>query len=181
MVKQFIMKHMNLSQGGANLPKFSLWILSLLHGYNHEKYWRRWKKVVDNDSKTNFIFKLYYFLWLKRVDGKQHCSFGTNLNYGALFSTPPPLLPHGPSGIIIGHDAKIGKDAVIFQQVTIAAGKVSIGDYVTIGAGAKILPHVTIGNHCKIGANAVVVEDMPDYSTCVLQKPRIILKDDPKG
>lgn len=39
----------------------------------------------------------------------------------------------------------------------------SIGDYVTIGAGAKILPHVTIGNHCKIGANAVVVENMPDF------------------
>ena len=51
-----------------------------------------------------------------------------------------------------------------------------IGDYVELGAGAKILPNVTIGNYCHVGANAVVVEDIPDYSTCVMQKPRIIIK-----
>lgn len=89
---------------------------------------------------------------------------------------PPPMLPHGIDGIIVGHDAKVGNDCVIFQQVTIAAGGVIIGDNVIIGAGAKILPKVKIGNHCRVGANAVVVEDMPDYSTCVMQKPRIILK-----
>ena len=38
-----------------------------------------------------------------------------------------------------------------------------------------MLPNVSIGNHCKVGANAVVVDDMPDYSTCVMQKPRIIM------
>ena len=45
-----------------------------------------------------------------------------------------------------------------------------------IGAGAKILPNVTIGNNCKVGANCVVVEDIPDYATVVLHKPRIIEK-----
>jgi serine O-acetyltransferase len=45
-----------------------------------------------------------------------------------------------------------------------------------IGAGAKILSGVNIGHHSKIGANAVVVEDVPPYSTVVLQKPRIITK-----
>lgn len=89
----------------------------------------------------------------------------------------PPHLPHGPTGIIVGHDAIIGKNVTIYQQVTIAAGGVVIGDDVLIGAGAKILSHVQIGNHCKIGANAVVVENMPDYSTCVLPKSRIILKE----
>lgn len=53
-------------------------------------------------------------------------------------------------------------------------GGVNIGDNVFIGAGAKILKAVRIGNNCWIGANAVVVEDMPDNTTCVLQKPRII-------
>lgn len=51
-----------------------------------------------------------------------------------------------------------------------------IGDNVLIGAGAKILGHVRIGNNCKIGANCVVIEDLPDNATCVLQKPRIIIK-----
>lgn len=35
---------------------------------------------------------------------------------------------------------------------------------------------VKIGNNAKIGANCVVVEDVPEGATCVLQKPRIILK-----
>lgn len=49
-----------------------------------------------------------------------------------------------------------------------------IGDNVILGAGCKVLPGVHIGNNAKIGANCVVVEDIPDNSTCVLQKPRII-------
>ena len=60
--------------------------------------------------------------------------------------------------------------------MTIAAGNVSIGDRTELGAGAKILPNVKIGNHCHVGANSVTVEDMPDNSTCVMQKPRIIIK-----
>ena len=66
----------------------------------------------------------------------------------------------------------------IYHQVTIAGGNVVIGDHVELGAGAKILPNVTIGNYCHVGANAVVVEDMPDYSTCVMQKPRIIIRNE---
>ena len=52
---------------------------------------------------------------------------------------PPPHLPHGLNGIIVGHDAIIGRDCTIFQQVTIAHGGVRIGDNVLIGAGAQIL------------------------------------------
>ena len=93
----------------------------------------------------------------------------------SLFATPPNF-PHGPNGIICGHDIKVGAHCNIYHQVTIAGGNVVIGDHVELGAGAKILPNVTIGNYCHVGANAVVVEDMPDYSTCVMQKPRIIIK-----
>lgn len=50
----------------------------------------------------------------------------------------------------------------------------TIGDNTELGAGAKVLPGVTVGSNCHIGANAVVVEDVPDYATCVLPKPRII-------
>ena len=100
---------------------------------------------------------------------------GTNLHAGAYFASPPNF-PHGPNGIICGHDIKVGAHCNIYHQVTIAGGNVVIGDHVELGAGAKILPNVTIGNYCHVGANAVVVEDMPDYSTCVMQKPRIILK-----
>lgn len=103
-------------------------------------------------------------------------SFGTNLNAGAKFATFPNL-PHGLNGIIVGHDVTIGFNCTIYQQVTIMhGGGCTIGDNVLIGAGAKILGHVRIGNNCRIGANCVVIEDIPDNTTCVLPKPRIITK-----
>ena len=171
MVKQFF----DTTGGGKKLPSISRFVLSLVKGYNHEKYWRRRNIVIDPYSKVPLLLKLYYLYYIKRKDAKLHCSFGTGLNYGAQFATPP-FLPHGPHGIIVGYDAKVGAECIIFHQVTIAAGNVSIGDKVELGAGAKVLPNVKIGNHCHVGANAVVVENMPDCSTCVMQKPRIIIK-----
>ena len=161
--------------GGKNLPSISRLFLGIVKGYNHEKYWLRRAKVVNPESRTPIILKLYYLFYIKRKDAKLHCSFGTGLNYGAHFEAPP-FLPHGPHGIIVGTDVKVGSGCIIYHQVTIAGGNVVIGDGVELGAGAKVLPNVTIGNNCHVGANAVVVENMPDNSTCVMQKPRIIKK-----
>ena len=169
-------KMTNIKGGGKNLPSFSRIILSMINGYNHEKYWKRRSEVINPKSKVILPFRLYYLYYIKKVDAKHHCSFGTGLGYGAEFATPP-FLPHGPNGIIIGNDVKVGKGCIIYHQVTIAGGNVVIGDRTELGAGAKVLPNVQIGKFCHIGANAVVVENMPDYSTCVMQKPRIIIKN----
>ena len=160
-------------RGGDDLPSFSRFFLSVIQGYNHNKYWARRSKLIDPNNHTPLIIKLWWLLYIKRTDARMHCSFGTGLNYGAFFATPPHL-PHGPQGIIVGYDVKVGKDCVILHQVTIAAGHVVIGDDCFLGAGSKVLPNVSIGDHCKIGANAVVVGNLPDNTTCVLQKPRII-------
>ena len=53
-------------------------------------------------------------------------------------------------------------------------GAPTIGDNVLIGAGAKIIGNITIGNNVKIGANACVTVDIPDNSTVVSSKIRII-------
>lgn len=150
-------------------------LLSWIQHYNHEKYWKRRAIVINPNDKTYLLLKLYYLYYIKRTDAYHNCSFGTNLNSGAYFATPPHL-PHGPKGIIVGHDVRIGANSIIYQQVTIAQGGVKILNNVLIGAGAKILPGVSIGNNVKVGANAVVVEDVPDNATVVLPKPRIILK-----
>lgn len=150
-------------------------LLSWIQHYNHEKYWKRRDIVINPNDKTYLLLKLYYLYYIKRTDAYHNCSFGTNLNSGAYFATPPHL-PHGPKGIIVGHDVRIGANGIIYQQVTIAQGGVKILNNVLIGAGAKILPGVSIGNNVKVGANAVVVEDVPDNATVVLPKPRIILK-----
>lgn len=153
--------------------RFGLKILSLIQGYNHEKYWKRRAIVIDPNNKTPLFIKLYYLWYIKRKDYKFHCSFGTNLNSGSIFETPPHL-PHGPYGIICGHNWKIGKNCILYHQVTLAGGGV-IGDNCMLGAGAKVLNDIKIGNNVKVGLNAVVIEDIPDNSTVVLAKPRIIL------
>lgn len=75
-----------------------------------------------------------------------------------------PNLPHGVSGIFISSGSKIGRNAVIFQQVTIGSvttldsksqGSPIIGDNCYIGAGAKIIGNIKIGNNVRIGANCV--------------------------
>ncbi len=43
----------------------------------------------------------------------------------------------------------------------------TIGNFVNIGTGAKILGPVTIGDNVKIGANAVVIDDIPPDHTAV--------------
>lgn len=96
-----------------------------------------------------------------------------------------PCFPHGVQGVFISNTAKLGRDVVIFQQVTIGSntlpdskrpGSPVIGDRVYIGAGAKIIGGVTIGDGCRIGANAVVYEDMPPNSVAVCAPTRILQK-----
>lgn len=150
------------------------YLLSIIQRYNHKKYWKRRGIVVDPYNKTPFLIKLYFLYYIKKTDSYHHCSFGTNMNAGAIFDSPPHL-PHGPNGIIVGHDLHIGTNCTIYQQVTIAHGGGQIGDNVMLGAGSKILAGKNIGNNVKVGANCVIVEDIPDNATVVLPKPRIII------
>lgn len=53
-------------------------------------------------------------------------------------------------------------------------GSPIIGNNVFIGAGATIIGNIRIGNNVKIGAGAIVVSDVPDNSTVVCEKARII-------
>lgn len=78
-------------------------------------------------------------------------------------------LPH-TVGTVLGA-RKIGRNALIYQGVTIGAKQLDIdfdpnsrpliGDDVVIGAGAKILGGIEIGNATSIGANAVVTKSIP--------------------
>ena len=43
----------------------------------------------------------------------------------------------------------------------------TVGDRVTVGAGAKVLGPVTVGHDSRIGANAVLVRSVDDHSVVV--------------
>lgn len=85
------------------------------------------------------------------------------------------FLPH-TVGSILGAES-IGKNVTIMHGVTLGARETDfhftarsrpvVGNGVFIGAGAKILGHVTIGEHAQIGANAVVLRDIPPYTLAV--------------
>jgi serine O-acetyltransferase len=80
------------------------------------------------------------------------------------------FIDHG-MGVVIGETAEIGEDVMIYHGVTLGGRSLAkvkrhptIGDRVTIGAGAKILGPITIGSDSAVGANAVVVKDAPPES-----------------
>ncbi|PHZ59720.1 serine acetyltransferase [Photobacterium leiognathi] len=109
---------------------------------------------------------------------------GSSIAYNSTFSSPP-YFPHGMKSIFISGGAKIGDNAVIFQQVTIGSntlidsdgiGAPTIGDNCYIGAGAKIIGNVQIGNNVRVGANAVVFKDIPD-NCVVVGSSRIIARE----
>lgn len=83
------------------------------------------------------------------------------------------FIDHG-MGIVIGETAEIGDGVMLYHGVTLG-GQVltqtkrhpTIGDNVTIGAGAKVLGPITIGAGSAVGANAVVTKDVPADSIAV--------------
>jgi serine O-acetyltransferase len=92
------------------------------------------------------------------------------------------FIDHG-DGVVIGETAVVGDDVTIYQGVTLGGtgkdvGKrhPTIGNGVTIGAGAKVLGPITIGDHSKIGAGAIVLKDVPPYCTVVGNPGRIVKK-----
>ena len=119
---EVLAKHNKPKEISSRLGRILNYLLESIQGFHYKKYWKR-RDYVINPNKGNKLLKVYYLFWIKRVDAKNHCSFGTSYNHGALFKTPP-LLPHGPNGIIVGHDAVIGANCLMFQQVTIAEGGV---------------------------------------------------------
>jgi len=77
------------------------------------------------------------------------------------------FIDHG-MGVVIGETAVVGDDVLLFHGVTLGGRSMSrgkrhptLGDNVTVGAGAKVLGPVEIGSGAQIGANAVVITDVP--------------------
>lgn len=78
------------------------------------------------------------------------------------------FIDHG-MGVVIGETSEIGDDVMLYNGInlggrTLAKGKrhPTIGNGVTIGAGAKVLGDIRIGDGAQIGANSVVVKEVPD-------------------
>lgn len=134
-----------------------------------------WYRIAKNlyDNKIKFL-PSYLFRRLEKTYGiyiSPKASIGVGLE-----------LPH-PTGIVIGGGVTIGKNCIIYQQVTFGGARLgdaqrdfypSIGDNVVLFAGAKILGNISIGSNCIVGANSVVIKDVPEGSTVVGIPGRVI-------
>lgn len=93
--------------------------------------------------------------------------------------------------IEIGNYCRIAKDVEFFTHGGIYClqikyndpdldyfGKIKIGDYVSIGEGAKIMPGVIIGDDVIIGAGTVVSKSIPDNCIVAGNPVRLIGKTD---
>lgn len=83
------------------------------------------------------------------------------------------FIDHG-MGVVIGETADVGEDVMLYHGTTLGGVSLSkgkrhptVGDRVTIGAGAKVLGPISLGDDSQVGANAVVVKDVPDGVTAV--------------
>ena len=90
------------------------------------------------------------------------------------------------TGVVIGETAEVGDDVTIYQGVTLGGTSLdrvkrhpTVGNRVTIGAGAKVLGAITIGDDSRIGANAVVVKSVPPNSVVVGVPGQIIARSRP--
>jgi serine O-acetyltransferase len=91
------------------------------------------------------------------------------------------------TGVVIGETAEVGEDVTLYHGVTLGGsgrdtGKrhPTIGDRVTIGAGAKVLGAIKIGDDSRIGANAVVVKEVPSSAVVVGVPGQIVSRISPR-
>ncbi len=138
-------------------------ISGMARGFSVDAWW----KLYDKSTKCEGMLKqLYIFRYMRSASKDGGYCGRTAILKGK------PIMPHGFHGVHISRDAIIGRDATIFQNVTIT--NVTIGDNCFIGANAMLVGPITIGNNVRIGAGTVVFEDVPDNCTVVGAKPRVI-------
>jgi serine O-acetyltransferase len=109
---------------------------------------------------------------------------GVEIHPGAVLGTG--LFIDHATGVVIGETAEVGDDVTIYHGVTLGGtgadtGKrhPTVGDRVTIGAGAKVLGPIKIGDDSRIGANAVVVKEVPSGAVVVGVPGQVVSRRSP--
>jgi len=160
--------------------------------------------VLERDPAAKSFREALYFspglhaILLQRISHRQylkkHYNAARAVNYFARFLTGADIHPGATIGkgffidhavgVVIGETTIIGDNVSIFQGVTLGGVSTSqgkrhptIGNNVTIGAGAKVLGYITIGDNVKIGAGSVVIRDVPPDSTVVGVPGRVVRRE----
>ena len=132
--------------------------------------------IVYSGLHAIWSHRVSHWLWQRgakgpaRILAQLNCFFtGIEIHPGATIGRRF-FIDHG-MGIVIGETSEIGDDVMLYHGVTLG-GQVltqtkrhpTLGNNVTVGAGAKILGPVVVGDGSAVGANAVVTKDVPPNS-----------------
>jgi serine O-acetyltransferase len=122
------------------------------------------KRFLKHGSKNAFSQVREYLLWKLRVCAA--CDIDQELPKST-------RMPH-PVGIVIGKNARLGENMLIYQNVTIGArgggrpsGMPEISDGVILYSGSCVLGNCKIGRNAIVGANSVVIDDIRPNATVV--------------
>ena len=122
-----------------------------------------------------------HITWARIISQRARHKTGIEIHPGAVIGHGL-FIDHG-DGVVIGETTVIGDNVTIYQGVTLGGtGKETgkrhptIGNGVTIGAGAKVLGPITIGDNCKVGAGSIVLKNVPPDCTVVGNPGRIVRK-----
>jgi len=136
-------------------------------------------------------YRLSHWLWRHRlkllgryVSQIMRWFTGIEIHPGATIG-PGLFIDHG-MGVVIGETAELGEEVTLYHTVTLGGTNLqkgkrhpTLGDRVTIGAGAKILGPIVVGSDSRVGANAVVVKSVPSNSVVVGVPGQIIARSKP--
>ena len=108
------------------------------------------------------LFSRIYSNWIRMITGIE-------IHPGATIGRRL-FIDHG-MGVVIGQTAIVGEDVMMYHGATLGARAFgpnqrgvkrhpTIGNFVVIGAGAKVLGNINIGEGVRVRANSVVTEDI---------------------
>jgi serine O-acetyltransferase len=121
---------------------------------------------------AHFFYRHNYPVTARIISTISRFCTGIEIHPGAVIGKGL-FIDHG-MGIVIGETTVIGNNVSLYQGVTLGGtGKETgkrhptIGDYVVVACGAKVLGAFKVGEGAKIGAGSVVLKEVPPFSTVV--------------
>ena len=127
------------------------------------------KVLLSSDYRanvlTNYVCRMGGKKILRKI-GRKYLKWRYHICVGeSTYISGNLFMPH-PQNIVIGNGVKIGRDVVIYHDVTIGVKNrtntdihtayAEIEDGVCIYAGAKIIGNVKVREGCGVGCNSVV-------------------------
>jgi len=135
------------------------------------------------------MHRIAHWLWGRRLHLVARClsEFARFINgveiHPAAKIGEEVFIDHG-TGVVIGETAEVGDRVLMYQGVTLGGtGKQrgkrhpTVGNGVTLGAGAKILGAITIGDRSIVGAGSVVLKSIPANATAVGVPARVVAQN----